>query len=1288
MTLALDHEARSALDQFIQRARRLLEDDLAREAEGRFGIHIQDGQIEDEDGLHLDPTGLAARRDITEVLEYLRREEGSGVEAAARLIREAAFTHLNRLIAIRIAESIDLLPESLAKGPASEGYRQLVEVAPLLAHDSPGGYWTYLRLCGDELAADLPQLFDPRNPLLELAPTGGAIDDLVEMIGATELGEVWAAPDALGWAYQFFNSADERRAMREQSASPRTSRELAVRNQFFTPRYVVDFLVQNALGRRLLEADPTSALLDRLPLLIDPPTVAGQPLALDEVRVLDPACGSGHFLLGAYDILEAAWELKGVSAREAAPQIISALWGIDIDARCAQVAAAAIIFRARRHCTNDPLPPPNIITARALPEPAEGWDAVLAALSSDRRQLVTAIRDALKQASVLGSLLKAEELIAGEIRSRIPNASEDPSTLFGFDGAGQDVFAKAEKEVLDLLQRIADSATSGPAERLFAAEAKDAIRFVEAMRQRYDAVLMNPPFGEPVADTKEYLKAAYPWIPTRDYNLLAAFVGRGLELCNAAGRTGAITSRAGLFQITFEPWREHVLLGHRLLVLADLGYGVMEQAMVEAAAYVIGAERGAPADVATFIRLLRDRDREKALDSVAAAVRTASDDPRIYQVQLSEFDAIPSKPLAYWMTDSIRRLFRELPSLEGNGAEARVGLQSGDDFRFVRTIWEVDPKRIATSREDTRHRRWAPFAKGGEYSPYWADINLVIDWENDGERVREYPGSRPQNLQYFFRPGLTWPDRATTLAPRILPQGCVFSHVGMGLFPLDDPFVCLAWLNSRLARALADLMVSGREEARGVGSPHYYVGVVQRVPWPKDLDDHAREKLAALCTQLVQFRRSEDESDETTRSFIAPVIPGLNGGSLEDAVYDRQVKKSTQIVQSVDAAHEVDGVLSTSLKISDDSAEFLDDEAPVSAAVYPRVGLDAGQRDDLFRLVVMPMSDLVKEAVDRCGGSRSVVAKSYVADRRIELIARVLRVHPAAVLSALNEARCLPPDALGRSARDLLSYLLGCAFGRWDVRAANDIGAAGDPFAPLLLVAPGALKGADGLPVREPPSGYPLQFPLQGILVDEPGYRWDLVSGIESVIGNIASDGQSLVAELTRIVGRSSLRDYLRRDFFKNHLAQYTASRRKAPIYWPLTVPSARWGVWVYAPSISRETLYAVSAEALRRESHASAEITRLERDRASGGGGRSASALDRALDAERSLAEELRRFREEAERVAALGWEPNLDDGIALCAAPLADLFPAWRELAQLRQQLRAGKYDWATVARWANQL
>lgn len=188
----------------------------------------------------------------------------------------------------------------------------------------------------------------------------------------------------------------------------------------------------------------------------------------------------------------------------------------------------------------------------------------------------------------------------------------------------------------------------------------------------------------------------------------------------------------------------------------------------------------------------------------------------------------------------------------------------------------------------------------------------------------------------------------------------------------------------------------------------------------------------------------------------------------------------------------------------------------------------------------------------------------------------------------------------------------------------------------------------------------------------------------------LLDDSEEILDEVNSILGYRSLRDYLRRQFFKDHLARYSKSRRKAPIYWHLSVPSRKWGVWVYAPVLSRETLYAVASHAARRQAIGKEQVTmlRAERKRDADGRGRSARDVRQRLEAEEELVRELQAFHAEAERVANLGWEPDLDDGIVLCAAPLAGLFPAWREAAAERAKLRKGDYPWATVSQWREAL
>jgi hypothetical protein len=716
----LDDRQRKVLSRLVVTARATLYDDAEKSLRGNYGI-LPDGTIQSEKTLAPDRALRARRRTLEAVIAHLRSDGTSAAASVERLTREVAFTHLNRLLAIRVADALGVLAPSLRDGTQSASFRQWIgDLAPLLATaDDTGGYWTYLGQCADELAIDAPALFDPRNPLLALRPSKAAFESVVALLADHENADLWDADDTFGWAYQFFNTREERQEMRKSSA-PRDSRELAVRNQFFTPDYVVRFLVHNTLGRRLVDADPSTPLLQQLPLLIDPPTTSGTPVDLSHIKVLDPACGSGHFLLGCYDVLEAAWGLAGVPPTEAAARIVPCLWGVDIDPRAVQVAQAALIFRARRACGRSPLPPPNIVCARALPEDAAAWAYAQAGLSEDLRRLVDAMRTALLDAPVLGPLLKAEQRLAGEIRRSAVGADDTSDNLFAAAGIAHDAFGNAERAVLAALQRAADAISATPAERLLAADASDAVRLVEVVRNRYDAVLMNPPFGEPVPSTKNYIKAAYPWIPTKDYNLLAAFVGRGLELCKPEGYLGAITSRAGMFLKTFEAWRTQVLLGNRLVALADLGFGVMEEAMVEAAAYVLSPERPRRDHAGVYIRLLKDADRPAGLAAAISADRHGDDDHRVFRVPIADFAAIPGSPMAYWMSKSIRRLFTELPRRKGTAERSarawRPATTSGSCASSGKSTHGASPrveKRPTSANGGCRSRREASTAPIG-----------------------------------------------------------------------------------------------------------------------------------------------------------------------------------------------------------------------------------------------------------------------------------------------------------------------------------------------------------------------------------------------------------------------------------------------------------------------------------------------------------------------------------------------------------------------------------------------
>jgi SAM-dependent methyltransferase len=1270
----LDAAARTRLAQLVRDLRHVVETDLSSQAEGRFGFR-PDGTIEADASLTLTATQAADRTELRQVIDHVVTLGETRPAAIARLVREATFTHVNRLLAIRIAEAIGVLPESLARGQSSVGFAEVKELAPLIADDYAG----YLRLCGDELAGDAPALFDPRNPVLALAPSSGCLSQAVALLGNND-SVLWTAADTLGWAYQFFNGDDERKAMRDASSAPRTSRELAVRNQFFTPRYVVDFLVQNTLGRRILEADPASPLLDELPLLLDPPTKAGEPLDLIEIRVLDPACGSGHFLLGAYDLLERAWAHRGVSPADAAPQIIASLAGVDIDPRCAQVAAAAIALRARRRSPHGYLPRPLIVCARGLPP---GAADLVPTLTGDQRSVLIAVESELRDAPLLGVLLRAEEKIDAALRQLTSGGTHRGMAVLQFDNS---TVADREAGLRAAVAAVAEAVAARPIDRLLAAEVDDALRLWEICRTRFHAVLMNPPFGEPVPGTKAYLAATYPTTPGRE--ILCAFVERGLQLCRSDGYLGAITSRGPLFLKSGEDWRTEVVLGNRLTVMADLGFGVMEEALVEAAAYVIGTGRPDPETTATFVRLLRDTNRPKALAEVATANRTGAPDSRLFSVDLADLGLVPGSPFAYWLSPALRELFTRFPQLEGNGADVRQGLATGDDFRFVRTFWEVNPRRIARSAAETRQgKRWVPFAKGGEYSPYWADIHLVVDWEDEGRRLRDFDGAVIRNAEYYFQPGLTWPRRtASGFGVRVLPTGCAFGDKGpVAIAPKEQLGPLLGWLQSRFVQVLIQAwLAAGDETSSGGASKSYEVGLVQKLPWPS-FDDDMRDRISRGALGMAGDRARGDADDESTRLFVAPwrTRPPVAIEPLAaDLARDRGRWRST----AVSRALAIEAEVAEALDLGEEALGHIDDELGPAPGSYPADVDRSAVSADLCR----PIDEVIREALANKGGARAIANLTFVGDRQLEVLSHLHRSHPASIEQVRAEQGLLASDEPETTAHSVLSYLVGAAFGRWDLRTGLNPESAlptADLFGPIPLCPPGMLVGDDGFPAPEAPSGYPIGFPPGWILVDEAGHSSDIETAVHTAAGALWKDhAEQLIADLLQVLGHKSLRDGLRKGFWKDHLSRYSKSRRQAPIYWPLTTKSKGWGLWLYAPALTRETLFAVAAEAARRERLGQDSVGRLAIE--ASGPGRTAAQIARDLDAERKLTVELADFRIEAERVAAMGWSPDLDDGFVLCAAPLAGLLPQWKEAEVKRKELRSGKYPWATVAGWADRL
>jgi hypothetical protein len=637
----MDKALRNVIYNIVVQCRRLLERDLALQLEGTYGVHA-DGTVEPLEGLaHLDAVGRADRQAIEAAI---RHEEVSGAsrrEAIERYIRESAFTFLNRLAALKLMEhpSRALIQPSVGAGDQSKGFLQFSMLSPEAMRAQPdGGYRLYLELLFDDLRQTLGALFDRTLPASILFPSQPCLQQVLALLNDPALESVWAEDETIGWVYQFFTPTELREEARRLSSAPRNSYELAFRNQFYTPRYVVAFLADNTLGRLWWEMrEGETRLAEQCRYLVKREGVKHK-VKRDprELRVLDPACGSGHFLLYCFDLLLTIYNEayddpdlgpalrrdcpKREEFQRAVPRLILEhnLHGIDIDLRAAQIAAFALWLRAQRAYAEMSLKmrqrPRIDHTHIVCAEPMPGEYDLLGEFVRHLKPAVLGnlVRDVwgkMKLAGEAGSLLKIEQEIRDSIRkARDTLASLSPAiqlTLFGPEQPQQlplrldprdlhdeAFWAEAEDRVVESLRAYAQRATleQRVSRRLFADDAIQGMAFVDLLQRPFDVVLMNPPFGAASVDSKAYIQRAYP--RTKN-DLYAAFVERGLELLRPAGYLGAITSRTGFFLTSFRKWREEILLKEaQVIALADLGYGVLDTAMVETAAYVL--QKGTP----------------------------------------------------------------------------------------------------------------------------------------------------------------------------------------------------------------------------------------------------------------------------------------------------------------------------------------------------------------------------------------------------------------------------------------------------------------------------------------------------------------------------------------------------------------------------------------------------------------------------------------------------------------------------------------------------------------------
>jgi hypothetical protein len=670
-----------------------------------------------------------------------------------------------------------------------------------------------------------------------------------------------------------------------------------------------------------------------------------------------------------------------------------------------------------------------------------------------------------------------------------------------------------------------------------------------------------------------------------------------------------------------------------------------------------------------FLRLLPFENKAAALHELIETTSAKQSKKNSFIVDSNSFSEVPGAPFAYWVSDRVRRLFLDLPQFEdeSKGRTTRCGLGTLDDFRFLRLRWEVPSQALQA--------RFSPYYHGGAYSPFYDEFPLVVHWGAHGKEIKDFVekkvGSASRKVQgedHYFMPGFVFPRRTKAFSPKIMPAGGIYSTAGQAVFlPRVDLLWGLGVLSSNACNYLIALSQGTTREGGG-GNPQFEVGLVKRLPWP-EVHENQKNELAYLTHSIFTAKRSLSLGSETSCNFTVPSLIGgasfLLGSIAEQLAAWRHTIVETR-AELTRQRERVEEIACQLYDISDEDRKLIEQSLN-------------GDND--------PPEALVNDS--------DMVEKSKDSESSLPLI----------------DGRMLVAD--------LLSYTVGCSFGRWDARIALNPSLAPeltDPFTPLPVCSPGMLVGPDGLPAQRndiaseewmrarpdaitlpsedsvenptiPDAEYPLAVDWDGILVDDPEHEDDILRRVRDVLDLLWGErADAIEQEACERLSVKDLRTYFRnpRKFFDYHIKRYSKGRRKAPIYWLLQSPKRNYGLWLYYHRLDPDILF----KALQKyvEPKIRLDESRLEeyeaRRRSAGTGSHEAKQAEKAVEKQEEQLTDLREFRDRLARAAKLHLRPDLNDGVVLNIAPLHELVP-WKEVKSKWNELLSGKYEWSSIGK-----
>jgi hypothetical protein len=796
-----------------------------------------------------------------------------------QVIEEFAYTWFNRIVALRFMEVHDFLPHGFRVLSSRDGgvepeimkHLDLVKdelkldlsvVQPLYAQGKLDEAYSYVlfRQCY-ALSGILPMLFDRDQDYLELLLPKALLKGETFITKLMEIGEDDFLNDVevIGWLYQFY-VADDRQTFRD--AKVVTKDLIPTLTQVFTPDWIVRYMAENSVGRIWLESYPNSSLKSEMKYYVDDAkqeadvqskldSIKYKNINPEEIKIIEPCCGSGHILVYVFDLLYKMYEERGYQTRDIPSLILkNNLVGLEIDKRAAQLASFSLVMKARalnsRFFSNNYYVKPLVY---------EIWDSrdlisnnyeeslnELKFLTANEIKEIKWLVEKFRYAKIIGSLLKFEKKNYDLIESIIEKIKNNAViTIFNSNFLGDGI-----RCLYHLL-----------------AQAK-------VMSAKYDVMITNPPYlgiSKIESAGKQYLSAEYPGSKS---DMFAMFMEAPYVKKN--GFIAMVNPDSWMFLSSYDELRNKIVNTQAIINMIHLGMGDFD-ATVHTTSFVI---RNVQIDInGTFFRLNNELDKEKAL--VEKLVNP-------YIKPISTFKLIPADILGYWLTPQFIRIFKEGVSLNSI-AEPRQGLATADNNRFLRLWHEVNIHKVIFNAKEPKdvyqnNYKWVPYNKGGALRKWYGDNDFLINWENNGKELKEFKGSVIRNPLCYFKPSVTWSKIGTKKTSfRYKPNGFIFDVAGTSVFADEHTEKYLiALLNSVVIERVLEFMSP---------SLNFEVGHIAKQPViidKQEFVENISNENIAIC---------KEEWDDFEDSWDFKKHPLINPGLLEDS-YNEWARRSKE----------------------------------------------------------------------------------------------------------------------------------------------------------------------------------------------------------------------------------------------------------------------------------------------------------------------------------------------------------------------------------------------------------